>query len=453
MDARIAIIGAGISGLSAGYQLKKAGFKPVIFESANFVGGRMSSESVDGFIVDKAAYSIMGSYTRIKSCLREFNMGDSLEPTEATSSMFAGGREYRLRIGSVADFLKYRLLPAKSKMDVVKLFLYAKLLGKTLDLGNPSGKTFALETESATDYLLSRYDAHILEYLAYPIFCESFLGTPENNSKPVFLSAVKRLAGFEVFSPNKGMGMLPDRLMKELDVRLQSPILQVSLRDDSGSYEVHVGGKSPESLVFDAVIVAVPANLVPTMIPELPADLAKHFQAIQYAPSLVAALAVDKSYPHVSMINNLSRKDFSTVGSLVFDHHKGPGRVPSGKGLVTAILNEPASRASFHSPEEDVVNSVLKEVDSLFPGFSDKLLFTRVYRWEHGAVQFPPGTLRKQHAARRALEAHFDDLYFAGDGLSMSGLEDSCGTGIHAANHIMKKIGSSAGRFGGMTSP
>lgn len=441
MEARIAIIGSGISGLSAGYQLRKAGFDPVIFERASFVGGRMSSEFVDGFIIDKAAYSIMGSYSGLHQCLRELNMGDSLVPTDATSSTFAGGEEYRLRIGSIVDFLKFGLLPPRSKIGVVKLFLYAKSLGKTLDLANPSPKTFALERESVTDYLLRLYDVNILEYLAYPIFCESFLGTPENNAAPVFLSAMKRLAGFEVFSPEQGMGMLPDRLKKQLDVRLQTPVLQVGLGGGAGPYELQVGGQSPESLIFDSVIIAVPATQVPAMVPELPADLAKHFQDVCYAPSVVVALAVDKPYPHASMINNLSRKDFGTVGSLVFDHHKGPGRVPSGKGLVTAILNEPASRASMHLPDDDVVNSVLKDVDSVFPGLSDQLLFTRIYRWEHGAVQFPPGTLRKQHSAKQALEAQFDNLYFASDGFSMSGLEDSFGTGIRAANHVANQFG------------
>jgi len=45
MDEKIAILGAGISGLGAGYQLMKAGFEPVIFEKESFIGGRMSFRS------------------------------------------------------------------------------------------------------------------------------------------------------------------------------------------------------------------------------------------------------------------------------------------------------------------------------------------------------------------------------------------------------------------------
>ena len=49
---RVGIIGAGIAGLSAGYRLGKHGFHPVIFEKESFSGGRLSSDQVNGFIID-----------------------------------------------------------------------------------------------------------------------------------------------------------------------------------------------------------------------------------------------------------------------------------------------------------------------------------------------------------------------------------------------------------------
>jgi hypothetical protein len=55
-----------------------------------------------------------------------------------------------------------------------------------LDLNNPSAKTSELEKRSAAEYLLTDYDEEILEKIAYPIFCEIFLGTPESNSNSRF---------------------------------------------------------------------------------------------------------------------------------------------------------------------------------------------------------------------------------------------------------------------------
>ena len=66
MKPKIGIVGAGISGLSAGYQLMKAGFKPFIFEKDSFVGGRMSSEKVDGFVIDKGAYTFPEFYQNLR---------------------------------------------------------------------------------------------------------------------------------------------------------------------------------------------------------------------------------------------------------------------------------------------------------------------------------------------------------------------------------------------------
>ena len=90
VSANIAVIGAGIAGLSAGYQLKKAGLSPVIFEAEDYIGGRMSSETVDGFLIEKAAYTFPEFHKNIIRLLDQLNISDTLIPTPGTSSTFAG---------------------------------------------------------------------------------------------------------------------------------------------------------------------------------------------------------------------------------------------------------------------------------------------------------------------------------------------------------------------------
>ena len=98
MNARIAIIGAGIAGLSAAYKLTEAGFQPVIFEKEAFVGGRMSSKNLDGFIVDKAAYTIPATHKNLRRFCKEMGMKRSLVPTPGTYSTFSAGKEYKIKI-------------------------------------------------------------------------------------------------------------------------------------------------------------------------------------------------------------------------------------------------------------------------------------------------------------------------------------------------------------------
>lgn len=442
MEPRICIVGAGISGLAAGYQLVKAGLKPILFEKESFVGGRMSSGNVEGYIIDKGAYTIPEFHQTTIQIIKELGLEESLEETSGTSSTFSNGKEYPIKIGSPTDFLKYKLLSLRDKKDMVNLFLYATSLGKTLNLNHPSEKTFELEKESAAEYLLREYNEDILEKIAYPIFCEIYLGTPENNSKAAFLATIRNLTSFKIYSLKQGVGMLPEHLMKKLDVRLNSPILKIRKAEVGDSYGVEIGGKDRQSFIFDIIIFAVPAPIVAEVFEDLPMEFRKRFKEVQYAPSIVTAIAVDQSYPKASFINNLLRKDFQTLGTIIFDHHKGSNHVPFGKGLVTAILCENASRALFDKSDEIISREVMKEIDILFPGFSKRVIFSKVYRWKYGAVQLKPGTLYQQSLTRKAWEENFHNLYLVSDDLNRSNIEVQIRTGIRAASQIIERYKS-----------
>ena len=417
----------------------KAGFKPIIFEKESFVGGRMGSEIVEGFVIDKGAYTISEFHKTTIQIIKELGMEGSLQETSGTSSTFVNGKEYQIKIGSPIDFLKYKLLSIKNKKDMVNLFLYATSLGKSLNLNNPSEKTFEVEKESAAEFVLREYDREILEYIAYPIFCEIFLGTPENNSTVAFLATIRNLTRFRIFSLDQGLGMLPEHLAKRLDVKLSSPVLNIRRIESKSQYSVDIGGSTPQSLIFDEVIFAIPAPIIPQLFEDLPSPVEECFGQVEYAPSIVVAIAVDRPYPDSSFINNLLRKDFGILGTLVFDHHKGSGRAPSGKALATAILSENASRTLLDASEHVVMQGVMKEMDTLFSGFSKEVIFLKVYRWRYGAVQLGPGTLYQQSLARKALEDHFTNLYLVGDGLYRSSIEVQINIGIKAANRIIEK--------------
>lgn len=442
MSADIAIIGAGIAGLAAAYHLTNSGHNAVVFEKESFVGGRMSSEVVDGFVIEKAAYTFPEFHRNLTALLAELGMKNALVETAATSSTFANGREYQIKIGSPKDFLTYKLLSLRNKKDMVKLFLYARSLSGSLNLTEPREKTKDLERESAAEFLRANYGEEILELIAYPIICEIFLGTPEGNSKLAFLATINNLTWFKIFSFVQGMGMIPERLATGLDVRLGVPVLEVRRTRGPKTYEVSVGGDKPEMTSFDAVIFAVPSPIVPRLCPDLPDELKTSLSGIVYAPSIVAVFGLDRTREGTTMIGNLVRKDYKTVGTVVFDRYKARTHVPDGKELVTAILCEDASRRLLHEPDDAVERAALTELDGLFPGFSEQGLFSRVYRWEHGAVQLPPGAVTRSYSLRQNLDAQFDDMIFAGDGLHKSSLEVSFNSGINAAERVIRKFRS-----------
>ena len=437
MSPQVAIVGSGISGLAAGYHLAQAGFKPILFESRSFVGGRMSSEAVDGFIIDKAAYTIPEFYKNLKAFSSQIGLNKSLVPTSSTAATFYDGKQYPIKIGSPSDFLAYKLLSIKNKKDILKLFLYARSLGKALNLDQPTQRTFELENESVTDFLCNHYDEQILERIAYPILCEILLGSPENNSKASLLALLRNLSKFKIFAFDKGMGTLPDRMKLDLDIRLNSPVRKIAKLGEKGPYEIEVGGIDSSLHTFEAIVLAIPLPLVPRIIEILPQKLNEYFCSIIYAPSIVVATATDDKAENVAMINNLLRSEFDILGNVVFDQHKGPKRVPPGKTLATCILQERASRRLLHETDQKIAKLVLRELDAIFPKFSDKMIFQKIYRWQHGALQLPPGQLAKRDTVRGFLENGWQKIYFAGESFPISSLEASFNSGIKAARKII----------------
>jgi oxygen-dependent protoporphyrinogen oxidase len=432
---RVAVIGGGIAGLAAGYRLQQKGVRPIIFEKGD--GDRTASDNVDGFIIDKGAYTIPESHREFLSLIRDLGLAGELRETPGTSSTFVDGEEHRIKIGSPKDFLKYSLLNLKNKKDLIKLFIYARSLGKNLSLQKPTNKALELEQETVRDYLLRDYSEDILEKIAYPIFADLFLGIPEDNSKAAFLATLPKLSQFRIFTLNRGMGMVTEKLRERLEVRDHSPVLGVRKVGES-SYRLKAGGKNPHSRPFDKIIFAVPLPLIPDIIEDLPESLGQELNNVQYNSSVVVALALERPFVEHSFMNTFLRAQMPTTATVVQDQGKGKGRIPTGKGLATVILTKEASARFFDKPDGEVTEGVLREMDSVWAGLSSEVIFSRVYRWPFGGVQLPPGTLARQLRMRAALEALDPNWAFAGDGLYRASMEVSLRTGFKAADRTLR---------------
>jgi phytoene dehydrogenase-like protein len=61
-EAKIYIIGAGVSGLVAAIELEKAGFSPIILEGSDSIGGRVKTDELDGFRLDQGFQILLTAY-------------------------------------------------------------------------------------------------------------------------------------------------------------------------------------------------------------------------------------------------------------------------------------------------------------------------------------------------------------------------------------------------------
>ncbi|MBT3259024.1 MAG: NAD(P)-binding protein [Deltaproteobacteria bacterium] len=433
----VAIVGAGIAGLSCGYKLVRAGLKPVVFESEAFAGGRTHAHEKDGFVMDTGAYTIPEFHKKFLALVDELGLSGDLVEAPGNSVIYKEGWPHPMEIGTPVDFMRLKLLPFKSKVRLVKIFMRAVSLGKHLDLNRPDDKTFQLEQESAAEYLLRNGREDLLTHIAWPVFSELFLGNPEKNSKAAFLATIRKLVRFKIFCFNSGMGTVARKLAEKMTVRFNTPVVGVNRNMATGAWRVDWGGESPGSGHFDHIVFALPPPLVPdiyTSLSSLATDLCR---GVVYEPCLVVALALKKPPAGSAMICAMLREEFPHVATVIFDHLKGSGRVPQGKGLLTAILSADASRKLYKNGDGRIRAVVLDELSSLWPELQDDLLFAEVFRWQQAAVQLPEGALRAQVRLRDLLKKEHGQLHFIGDGYFRASMEIGVVTGYGAADRIL----------------
>ncbi|CAN1273321.1 Protoporphyrinogen oxidase 2 [Linum perenne] len=293
LGRKVAVVGAGISGLAAAYKLKSNGYDVTVFEAEGRAGGKLRSVSQDGFIWD------VGANTMTESDMEVTTLLDQLGVRETQQFPISQNKRYIARNGmpvlvptNPIALITSSILSTKSKFQIIlEPFLWKK---------NDPSKTFdAYAAESVGEFFHRHFGEEVVNYLIDPIVAGTSGGDPESlsvqHSFPELwnlenrfgsiiagaiqakLSAKKDRAGDKKGSGKKkqhgsfsyfgGMQTLADRLCKEIEkdeLRLGSKVLSLAYSCDSKStsanWSVSLASKadkpSPVS-PYDAVIMTV----------------------------------------------------------------------------------------------------------------------------------------------------------------------------------------------------
>ncbi|MEP7226974.1 MAG: protoporphyrinogen oxidase, partial [Gemmatimonadales bacterium] len=162
--AAIAIIGAGLTGLTTAYRLKQRGTRVVVYEASDRIGGSLKSERRDGYLAELGASSLAAPSGPVARLLSDLG----LETSKVTASSSARNR-YIVRRGrlvrlpmSPAELLTSRLLS-----NVAKLAIFGEPLVEAGD--SP------LE-ESVAAFVRRRFNQEVLDYIVNPFIAGVFAG-------------------------------------------------------------------------------------------------------------------------------------------------------------------------------------------------------------------------------------------------------------------------------------
>jgi len=479
---RVAIIGGGIAGLAAAYELEKAraAGAPVsytLYESQPRLGGTLASEIADGAVLERGPDSFITEKTAAADLCRELGLKEELIPSND-----AARRTWivvRNRLVPLPDGLMFlvptRLIPTAA----TRLFSLRTKLRMALELLHPPRPVAGDESVAA---LVERhYGAEAVDRLADPLLSGIYGGDAAQLSAQTVLprlvemerkygsltrgmlaahramrerakaavSSKARERGAPIFTTLRGgMQQLADALVTRLDpesIRRGTPVNALERAGErwvvKSERDAHAMGGEGDA-VFDAVILATPAWAAGALLRTVDRKLGEELSAIPYSSSITVNLVYGET-----QIGALPEGfGFLVPGSegrallaCTFAHRKFLGRTPPGKAVLRAFLGGARNEGLLAESDAALIQIVRRELSEILGakvlGREVEPEHAQVSRWRRAMAQYAVG--HKQRVERiRTRVAAMPGLRLAGNAYDGIGIPDCIRLGRQAAREL-----------------
>ncbi len=458
---RIAVIGGGISGLAAAYELEKqrntgAELEFVVFEAGARLGGVIRTERVDDLVIEAGPDSFLTEKSWAADLCRELGLGDQL-----ISSNDSARRTYILvkgRLVPLPDGLMFMVPTSIWPIFLSRLFSWPTKLRMIREWSYRASSDAAEST--VADFVERHYGRQMVERLADPLLAGVYGGSADELSVTSVLprfaeieakqgSLSKAMASARKSQPaaqlpiftslKNGMQQMTDALA----ARIPKPTCQLNtsvelVRPESGKWLVVVQERTQE---FDAVILAVPAYAAAKLLQSSVPQLSSELDQVRYSSSVTVAMSYDEKV-RASLPAGFGflvpRSERKRVLACTFVHQKFADRAPESRALIRCFLGGSRDEEVLRLSDQQIERIVYRELQEIL-GIRAKPLFVRIYRWPKTMAQYVVG-----HKARvetiRQLTSGMRGLALAGNAFSGIGIPDCITSGREAAAKILRDL-------------
>ena len=388
----IAIIGAGISGLTLAYRLQKQGTPYILLESSAMPGGYMQTDTKEKSILEKGPNSILADQL-VLDFIQDLGLRDEVVVANNISK-----KRYVYKKG------KYRTLPSGPLSLLFGSFFSVPqrlAIFKEYFSQQPYRKDSSLY-----DLIHERFGQEVADYALDPFVSGVYAGDPKELLAELCFPVLGKnitsygsiLKGFIKNPPKrrvsltltKGLAQLIQTLASQINNKRYSCRVQ-RMMETEGKWKLQLQTtQGIENISCDRVILALPAYEAASIVRSFSEEWARRFSAIEYPMVRNMHLIYKKEqlgfkaegfgalHPRVEPL--------FTAG-VIWNSSTFDGRTAKDEVLLTCMVTEKRTPAVATMSDEEAEASILKEIEHLYQ-VSGKPVFTQTGTWKKGIPQY-----------------------------------------------------------------
>ena len=459
---KVAIVGGGLSGMSAAWQAHSEGLEFKLFEANSRLGGLLSSEKfAEDLVAEGGAESSLRSKPELLDLCKELGLEEdiiSTIPENAGAFVVRDGLLHPIPQG-------FRLMAPSAAWPFLRsdLISWPGKIRAALDLVLPvKERSAGLADESLSEFVTRRMGTEILHYLAQPLVAGIYGADPQFLSLEATMPLFQRLEqehgsvirglramGTEgesrgarynlFFSLKNGFGSIIQAMIDKLpgeSLATSSRVDSICTKSSGHGWEVSVRGSQPES--FDSLVLALPAPQAADLVEPLLPDVAGSLREIEYRGAVTVNMAYQKEI-YLDFVPRaygfvVPAQERRPLLACTFSSRKWPFRGNDQLGVLRTYFGGPGMEWANTATDEDLIAVSMGEMKGLL-GLAAEPVECRVHRWPMGLPEYRVGHRQRVQSIKNALTA-LPTLSLAGNYLDGVGLPDCVRLGRRAVSQF-----------------
>lgn len=445
---RVVIVGGGIAGLAAAYDLNRSGVDFTLFEKRPRLGGVIETHAWEDCTFDAGPDSFISAKPEAFTLIKELGLGGELigsNDHQRTTYILKHGRLVALPDGVMM------IVPTKV-MPMVRspLLGWGTKIGMGFELLRRPPRS-PLPDRSVADFVIDHFGRETLDYLAEPLLNGVYGGDP---AKLSINSVLPRFQQMEARYGSLGRAVMTAKrlpssgsLFQTLKSGLSRMVEALSTGLDVCHTEVDSIERAPDGFRLRAngdwmdaqhVIVAGPAWSASSLLANVDGDLSHLLSTIDYSSSLTFTLiykSTEFDGKRAGFGFLVPAKERQRLAAGTFVGTKFPFRGPEDRIVLRCFFGGAGDEAILHESDENIL-AIAREELSRILGVTAAPIFHAISRWPRSMAQYTVG-----HAARmekiKERARQIPGLHLAGNAYDGIGISDCIRTGRAAAKSII----------------